>query len=162
MRYTDELREEVLEKAISRKKTPFVRVAKEFGISRSTFLKWRKEAGLLNSSTEEPAKEQPGKDVFNARDKLNMIKETFRMNETELGEYCRNKGILASDLRRWEDEITGQSQDLTAAERVAFMAANRKLKRELDRKDKALAEAAALLVLSKKAEAIWGVKEEEK
>ena len=42
------------------------------------------------------------------------------------------------------------------------MAANRKLKRELDRKDKALAEAAALLVLSKKAEAIWGVKEEEK
>jgi len=91
-----------------------------------------------------------------------MIKETFHMNELELGEYCRNKGILASDLRRWEDEITEESQGLTSAERVSLVNANRKLKKELDRKDKALAEAAALLVLSKKAEAIWGEKEEEK
>ena len=91
-----------------------------------------------------------------------MIKETFHMNELELGEYCRSKGILASDLSRWEEEITKPAKDLTAAERVSLISANRKLKRELERKDKALAEAAALLVLSKKANAIWGGKEEEK
>lgn len=38
---------------------------------------------------------------------------------------------------------------------------NKQLARELDRKEKALAEAAALLVLRKKAEAIWGEPEEE-
>ena len=45
---------------------------------------------------------------------------------------------------------------------MSFIRENKKLSKELERKDKALAEAAALLLLSKKAEAIWGVKEEEK
>ena len=84
------------------------------------------------------------------------------MNEHELGEYCRTKGILASDLNRWEEEITEPVKDLTASERMSFIRENKKLSKELERKDKALAEAAALLLLSKKAEAIWGVKEEEK
>ena len=91
-----------------------------------------------------------------------MLKETFHMNEHELGEYCRTKGILASDLKRWEEEITEPVKDLTASERMSFIRENKKLSKELERKDKALAEAAALLLLSKKAEAIWGVKEEEK
>ena len=163
MIYPDELREEILEKAISSKKTPMVQLAKEYGISRGTLLSWRKEAGLLESSNEEPGNPSPGnKQGFSIKEKLCMIKETFHMNELELGEYCRSKGILASDLRRWEEEITEPVKDLTAAERVSLMSANRKLKKELDRKNKALAEAAALLVLSKKAEAIWWEKEEEK
>ena len=162
MGYPEELRDEILERVLSKSNPQIGKLAKEFGISRATIFNWKKEAGLLGGRGRKPEKQSPLEQGFSIKEKLCMIKETFHMNELELGEYCRNKGILASDLRRWEDEITEPVKDLTAAERVSLMNANRKLKRELERKDKALAEAAALLVLSKKAGAIWGEKEEEK
>ena len=58
------------------------------------------------------------------------------MNEPELGDYCRSKGIHASDPRRWEEEITQPDKNLTAADRISLMNANRKLKKELDGKDR--------------------------
>jgi len=71
------------------------------------------------------------------------------------------------DLASWKAEAingysrqniadTGLKKDLQSMTKEA-----EKLKKELERKDKALAEAAALLVLSKKANAIWGEFEEE-
>ena len=160
MIYPDELRDEVLECFLSKKHTSATQLAKEFGISRSTMLSWRKEAGLLNGDSYKKL-ESSSTNEFSIKEKLCAIKETFHMNEHELGEYCRTKGILASDLKRWEEEITEPVKDLTASERMSFIRENKKLSKELERKDKALAEAAALLLLSKKAEAIWGVKEEE-
>lgn len=161
MIYPDELHDEVIEGVVSKKKTPLVQQAREFGISRSTMLRWRKEAGLVSGGNcKNP--ESSTTNEFSIKDKHYMLKETFHMNEHELGEYCRTKGILASDLKRWEEEITEPVKDLTASERMSFIRENKKLSKELERKDKALAEAAALLLLSKKAEAIWGVKEEEK
>ena len=161
MIYADELRDEVLECFLSKKHTSATQLAKEFGIARSTMLKWRKEAGLVSGGNcKKP--ESSTTNEFSIKDKHYMLKETFHMNEHELGEYCRTKGILASDLNRWEEEITEPVKDLTALERMSFIRENKKLSKELERKDKALAEAAALLLLSKKAEAIWGVKEEEK
>ena len=163
MGYPEELRDEILGRVLSKSNPGIGKLAKEFGIGRTTIFKWKKEAGLSGRLfCVRPETGPSSKDAFSIRDKLCMIKETFRMNELELGEYCRGKGILPSDLRRWEDEITEETQDLTAAERVELISANRKLQKELDRKNKALAEAAALLVLSKKAEAIWGENEEEK
>ena len=162
MGYPEELRDEILERVLSKSNPGVGKLAEEFGISRATIFNWKKEAGLLCGCSGKPAKQSSLKQGFSIKEKLCMIKETFHMNELELGEYCRSKGILASDLRRWEEEITEPVKDLTAAERVSLMSANRKLKKELDRKNKALAEAAALLVLSKKAEAIWWEKEEEK
>ena len=161
MIYPDELRDEVLESVISKKKTPIVQQAREFGISRSTMLRWRKEAGLVNGGNcKKP--ESSSTNEFSIKEKHYILKETFHMNEHELGEYCRTKGILASDLNRWDEEIIKPIKDLTASERMSFIRENKKLTKEIERKDRALAEAAALLLLSKKAEAIWGVKEEEK
>lgn len=161
MIYADEFRDEVLDYFLSKKHTSATQLAKEFGIARSTMLKWRKEAGLVNGGNcKKP--ETSSINEFSLKDKHYMLKETFHMNEHELGEYCRTKGILVSDLKRWEEEITEPVKDLTASERMSFIRENKKLSKELERKDKALAEAAALLLLSKKAEAIWGVKEEEK
>ena len=162
MKYPEELRDEILKELLSENNPQVGKLAKEFGISRATIFNWRKEAGLSGGCGRKPEKQSSSEEGSSIKDKLNMIKETFHMNELELGEYCRSKGILASDLRRWEEEITNPVKGLTAAERVSLISANRKLKRELERKDKALAEAAALLVLSKKANAIWGGKEEEK
>lgn len=89
------------------------------------------------------------------------------MTETELAEYARKKGLYVEQIKAWKDacmnanggvaqEAARLTKELKAAER-----ANKQLQKELDRKEKALAETAALLVLRKKADAIWGDPEDE-
>ena len=89
------------------------------------------------------------------------------MSETELAEYARKKGLYVEQIKAWKDacmnanggvaqEAARLTKELKAAERT-----NRQLQKELDRKEKALAETAALLVLRKKADAIWGDPEDE-
>ena len=89
------------------------------------------------------------------------------MNETELAEYARQKGLYIEQIKAWRDacinanggiakEAAKLNRELKDSDKE-----RRKLEKELTRKEKALAEAAALLVLSKKADAIWGDPEEE-
>ena len=89
------------------------------------------------------------------------------MNETELAEYARKKGLYVEQIKAWKDacmnanggiakEAARLNRELRDSEKE-----RRKLERELARKEKALAETAALLVLRKKADAIWGDPEEE-
>ena len=89
------------------------------------------------------------------------------MNETDLAEYARKKGLYADQIKTWRDacmnanggvarEAARLNKELKNSEKE-----RKKLEKELQRKEKALAEAAALLVLSKKANAIWGDREEE-
>ena len=90
------------------------------------------------------------------------------MNESELAEYARKKGLYVEQIKSWKDacmnanggvakETAKLNRDLKDTQKEV-----KKLEKELQRKEKALAEAAALLVLSKKANAIWGDPEEEK
>lgn len=89
------------------------------------------------------------------------------MSETELGQYLRSNGILKQDLDSWKK--TCESANEAAAERAKLQMSEiakqkakvRQLESELLRKEKALAEAAALLVLRKKADAIWGGDEQD-
>ena len=91
-----------------------------------------------------------------------VVIETTGLNEQELAEYCRRKGLYVEQLGRWrEAAISGAANErsLSVGERREAQRDRktiRKLEKELNRKEKALAEAAALLVLQKKARAIWG------
>jgi septal ring factor EnvC (AmiA/AmiB activator) len=89
------------------------------------------------------------------------------LNETELAEYARKKGLYVEQIKAWRDaclnanggvakEAARLNKELKDSEKE-----RKKLEKELHRKEKALAEAAALLVLSKKANAIWGESEDE-
>ena len=88
-----------------------------------------------------------------------MVVETAALNETERGEYGRQRGLYPEQLEAWR-RICEQANASQAAARPKHDTADqrriRELERELSRKEKALAEAAALLVLRKKAQAIWG------
>ncbi|MDD6414039.1 MAG: IS3 family transposase, partial [Blautia sp.] len=101
------------------------------------------------------------------QDKFLIVVETASMNETELAEYARKKGLYVEQIKAWKDacmnanggiakEAARLNRELRDSEKE-----RRKLERELARKEKALAETAALLVLRKKADAIWGDPEEE-
>ncbi len=85
------------------------------------------------------------------------------VSSAELGAFLRRKGVLEAQLDEWRKQFTeaavASMRPPTRGDREAAAAESKKirqLERELLRKDKALAETAALLVLKKKAQAIWG------
>jgi hypothetical protein len=89
------------------------------------------------------------------------------MNESERAEYCRKRGLYPEQLAAWRraceqanDWAEQRNQEHAKADRDQRRKM-RDLERELQRKEKALAETAALLTLSKKARAIWGDGEDE-
>lgn len=110
-------------------------------------------------------------DQWTPENQLAVIIETAALNEAELAEYCRKKGLFAEQIQHWKAAfISGvaarsaspseQRRALTVDQKKDKQTI-RKLERELKRKDKALAETAALLVLTKKAREIWGEPEDD-
>ncbi len=87
---------------------------------------------------------------------------TAALNEAELAEYCRKKGLYPDEVKAWRTQAERALAGgvVSAKELREAKAAEKKriqeLERELRRKDKALAETAAPLTLRKKADAIWG------
>ena len=89
-----------------------------------------------------------------------MVIKTASMNELEFGEFLRSNGVTAEEIFAWKKsyEQTGEKWSGSVATRENKEAEKtiRKLQSELKRKEKALAETAAILVLQGKADAIWG------
>jgi transposase-like protein len=89
------------------------------------------------------------------------------LNETDLSEYCRKRGIYPEQLLQWRracesaNDWDRENNLRLKTEKKADRQRIRQLEQELRRKEKALAEVAALLVLQKKAQAIWGDPEDE-
>ena len=89
------------------------------------------------------------------------------MNQAELAQYCRKKGLFAEQIAAWKENClqgNARAANQSKEEKRQTQLARgevKQLKRELRRKDEALAETAALLVLRKKMHAIWGEDEDE-
>ena len=104
---------------------------------------------------------------WSSQEKFRVVLESAALNETELAEYCRRTGLYVEQVREWREaceQANATAQERGRAEREQAKAARkriRELERERKRDKAALAEAAALLVLRKKAEAIWGKDEDD-
>ena len=98
---------------------------------------------------------------WTAEEKMQAVMAYDGMDESERGLYLRGHGLYSVDIERWRDEmLQALSQKPKKGDPKDKRIKN--LESELRRKEKALAETAALLVLKKKAQAIWGDDEEEK
>lgn len=131
----------------------------EVGVTQETLSRWLREAsnvGGMKSKRSPSAKPHPKQ--RNPQDKLRLIIEAGALSGDELGEFLRREGIHEADLTRWrESSLEGLSGKVTtAATANATDKRVRDLEKQLRRKDKALAETAALLVLQKKVQEIWG------
>lgn len=159
MRYSKERRQSVLAKLSPPHNRSIREVAAEEGISEATVYKWRNEARARGELYPAAGSEAQG---WSARDKFAAVVETAAMNESERSEYCRKRGLYPEQLAAWRracEQANDWAEERTATQVKADRDQRRKLReleRELQRKDKALAETAALLTLSKKARAIWG------
>jgi len=133
-------------------------LSRTVGISQPVLSSWVRKYGR----TVTMGKEERTPDKWASEDKVQAVLDTARLNEEELGLYLRRNGIHATHLEQWKAEIVEGMKSLEnpGAERREQNLKIRELERELKRKEKALAEAATLLVLKKKAETIWGVRED--
>jgi len=140
-------------------------VAANLGIGYSTLNKWIGALSANNVSKAGSGERRPAD--WTAQERLQAIIQTDTFEETDLGAYCRSQGIYPHHIQQWKQELLdimpAKEDQLKKirAEKRQLKAENDQLKHELNRKEKALAEAAALLVLKKKAQTLWGEQEDD-
>ena len=164
-RYSAERKAALLKKLLPPINLSVAEVARQEGVSEMTLYAWRKQARAAGAVV--PGDGQQA-DQWSSQDKFRVVLESASLNAAELAEYCRRKGLYVEQINAWR-EACEQANSLaqpskTRREREEEKAAKKRIKqleRELRRKDAALAETAALLVLRKKAEALWGKDEDE-
>ena len=164
MAYTRRVKEAAIRMMLPPESKPLTKISETLGIPLGTLKKWQQE--LRASGHAAPANDDPA-DQWSSKDKFLIVIETINLNEAELSEYCRQKGLYPEQVRQWQEicirangEIPGQIAEMMQQDK-AMQRELRQIKKELQRKESALAETAALLVLRKKAEAIWGTPDEE-
>ena len=164
MAYSKDLKNSIVAKMLPPNNQSLSQIQQETGIPEGTLKKWRME--IRDKGYAAPAGEQQA-DLWSTRDKFLIVVETATLSEIELAEYCRKKGLYVEQVKSWQDNCIqangGVAQELALSKRKEKETEKqlKKIKKELQRKEAALAETAALLVLRKKAEAIWGPKDEE-
>jgi len=162
MGYPIQLKEAVLKKVLQGNK-PHYEVAREFGVGRSTIGKWLKE-NKQNGRIKLKSKEKRPKD-WTAEERISAIMETGCMNTEERTAWCRKRGVFIHNLDQWKKDAISAMVPKANKEQIEEHRNLKKeisaLKKDLSRKDKALAETAALLILKKKAQEIWGEPEED-
>jgi transposase-like protein len=129
------------------------------GVSQPTLSKWLRDArdrGMSESKTS-PSRSPLRPGDWTPADKLRVLAETEGLEGEELGVVLRREGLHEADLSEWRQAaMTALGGSAKAASGSGDSRRVRELEKQLRRKDKALAEAAALLVLQKKVQAIWG------
>ena len=163
--YPQERKDAVIRRMMPPENTPVPVLVEETGISKVTLYDWRKQARARGLVVPGDGKNS---EDWSTQDKFSVVLETATMNEAELSEYCRQKGLFVEQIAAWKEKCL-QGNDPSAGGKteedwVQIRQARKKikqLKRELRRKDRALAETAALLALRKKMHAIWGDDEDE-
>jgi transposase-like protein len=160
MNYSSEIREAAVRKA-AMQAAPQREIAREFGVSVTTIQNWLRQHRNDSGGTMAERVKRP--QDWTAAERLQALIETAGLSEEELGSWCRGHGLHSHHLAQWRRELTaGRSGDKAAQETLrGLREENRQLKKALRRKEKALAETAALLVLKKKAASIWGEREDD-
>ena len=157
-RYSPERKAAVLAKLLPPYNMTVTALAQQEGISEATLYHWRNQAKM-------EGKPVPGAnkttDQWSTEARFAVIVETATLSEEELGEYCRRKGLYAEQIAQWKQDFLQTPQPDNRQSQKQAQKEIKELKRELARKEKALAEAAALLVLRKKLNRYYGIDDED-
>ena len=151
--YTTTFKARVLQRLVGPRAISAYRLAGEVGVSQVTLSRW------LAAARSVPAMTTPAKKWTGAQ-KLRVLLAAHGLSETELGALLRREGLHAAQLDEWRAAAETALEDPSRRREKAVPHPDTKrlvdVERDLRRMEKALAEAAALLVLKKKVQAIWG------
>lgn len=158
-RYTAEFKAQIVRKMMPPNSQSVAQISRDTGIAAPTLYAWRQsyrtKGYLVPANSKTP-------DGWGWKDKVAAVLKTQSMNQAEIAQYCREQGLYPEQIAAWQAVFEQAEQPpISKEEAKANQKRVKQLEKELRRKDKALAEAAALLVLSKKAQALWGDNKED-
>lgn len=150
-RYSQEFKQRAIARLLPPESSPVEAVSRDIGVSVDTLERWRAKA-LAMPETDRS---------WTAAARFEAVIATAAMDEAAKSAWCRSHGVYPVELERWRTsavEALASPQEARATPQQTRHSQRRikELERELKRKEKALAETAALLVLSKKLSAIYG------
>lgn len=154
MEYSETLRSEMVGKVAGPQAVSAHALSKRMGIGQPTLSRWLREAKLTGvSSGSKRAGATPGGrplERWTAEEKLRAVTSAASLEGTVLGELLRREGLHEADLRSFREEaLAGLAPTARARGRSPEAKQIAELQRELRRKEKALADAAALLASQK-------------
>jgi transposase-like protein len=161
-RYSEAVKADVRRRMSPPQRQSVAQISAELGIHVVTLYNWRKAWRLQGEVVPASEKDPEG---WGATDKFTVVLETAGLNATELSAYCRERGLYPEQVERWRQAsqdanekpvLTLKEQKEVERLRAQDQKEIKRLKQELRRKEKALAEAGALLIASKKIQAFWG------
>ncbi|MEO1585611.1 MAG: transposase [Planctomycetota bacterium] len=159
MRYSKEFKERMVRRLVGPSAQSAMSLARETGVSQATLSRWLRDS--LGGVSDNKASWR------DSRDPMELAELVFEANKLEgeaYGAFLRKHGLHHSDLeemRAWlrqrlDPSVARKEKAQAAKSKRADAKTIKKLRREIDKKDKALAEAAAILVFQKKVRALWG------
>jgi transposase-like protein len=155
--YSEELKARMVARMLPPPNRRVPELVKETGIPRDTLYTWRAK---YQGEREAAAGKGRGADGFTRAEKFNRVVRSAALNEHELGELRRRRGLFPEPLAAWRRTCREANESRPRreeqAERREVKKENQPLHNEPRREEKALAEAAALWVLEKKVQALGG------
>lgn len=148
-RYSESFQKQAVEKFLNRGEKSAEDIAKELGVSTFSLYGWTKTMSRTGNMK---------KSSLMDADKFDAIISFLGLRDDKQGEFLRTRGFTTSQIASWKAEIKAKldaKSNVSRGEVSLAKARIKELEREVRRKDKALAETTALLVLSKKLEALW-------
>ena len=159
--YSDEFKQKMVSKLLLPGGPSFAALSDETSVHITSLRQWVKDHANGNSMSKKNKTLQ-----FGVEEKFQILMETSSLKENELGEYLRKKGLHSAQLEEWKQGAllamkTSSRPYKIDPELSELRNKEKNLQKEIQRKDKALAEMAARVILLKKSRLIWGDAEED-
>ena len=152
--YSEEFIEQALVKLLSRGSRSVKSLAQELNVNYHTAKNWLKRGSRVKAGSVSVKERRP--QDWSAQDQLVALHETHGLSGDVLQAWCRARGLFAHHLTSWRAAFCETAKAGPEARQLRTLKdENDQLKRDLLRKEKALSEAAALLILQKKFRALW-------
>jgi len=154
-KYSEDFKEQALCKAYNRRNDQSIQdVANDLNICLQTLKTWMRKSKLDKSPILLLKSKRPND--WRPEERLDALNQAYGLGGEALNAWCREQGVFVHQLEQWKADFCSQGGSSDKREVATLKTEAHNLERQILRKDKALAEAAALLVLQKKFRALLG------
>lgn len=162
MKYSSEFKAQMVRRMSGPSRTSATALSYEVDVPQSTLSRWLRLAptlGSMGGHQSNDDRKPKSTRRWTADEKLRVVAAASGLSDDELGAFLRQEGVHEAQLVEWRQQAHSALETSKKRRKSKASPEDKKiraLEKELRRKEKALAEVAALLTLKKKAEAIWG------
>lgn len=156
-KYSEDFKQSIVQKILMPGGPTIMQTSEKIGVHHISIRNWIKS--YANRSDMKKTKD------WTPEKKLQAIAHTLTMSEKELGEFLRSNGLHSSDLEQWKQDFYSSQQTVgrprNDRELNQLRTKEKELSKDLRRKERALAEMSARVILLKKSHAIFGEPEDD-